>query len=644
MRVIGTAGHVDHGKSTLVRALTGIDPDRLKEEKARGMTIDLGFAWMELPRAGNPAEVESVGIVDVPGHIDFIKNMLAGVGGIDAALLVIAADEGVMPQTREHLAILNLLEVPAAIVALTKSDLAQDVEWLELLELDIGELLEGTHLADAPIVRVSATTGEGLDALRAQLSATLDALPARRDRARPRMPIDRIFTLSGFGVVVTGTLVDGALRVGDNVELLPAGTPARIRGLQSHKQQVPSAEPGSRVAINLSGIDAAQIRRGDVVARPGTLAPSTLIDVRFHLLADAPGPLRHNAPVEFFTGAGEHPAHVRLLGAEELRPGDEGFLQLRFERPVAAVAGDHFILRAQSPSMTLGGGVILHMAPGKRWRRMDPRTAARFEMLSRGAPDELLLEALEAAPLQSGRALLASLGPANEEAVDSLAELERSGAVVALPAGGEALLIARSTLDRLARALETMLAEYHALWPLRTGMARSEVRSRLAPTLGAGAAQAALTPRTLTLLLEHLQVAGLVQADESVVRLATFHPAPSEAQQAAIARTLEAFAVSPAAPPNQPDTLSMLGGDAELLDYLLATGNLVRVGGDVLFLREAFEAMVSRVAEEIAARGSLTLGDVRDLLGTSRKYVQALLEEMDSRRITRREGEARVLR
>ncbi|MEZ4731834.1 MAG: selenocysteine-specific translation elongation factor [Caldilineaceae bacterium] len=322
MRVIGTAGHVDHGKSTLVRALSGIDPDRLQEEKKRGMTIDLGFAWIELPmHSANASTVaESVGIIDVPGHIDFIKNMLAGVGGIDAAMLVIAADEGVMPQTREHLAILDLLAVPAGLVALTKVDLIDDPEWLELVQLDIAELLLQTHLAEAPIVPVSATTGKGLIDLRRTLAHTLGQLAPRRNRARPRLPIDRVFSLSGFGTVVTGTLSDGHFAVGDAVEILPSGQPARIRGLQSHKQQVESGQPGSRLAINLSGVDTNQVRRGDVVAKPGTLHTTLLIDVQFRLLAEAARPLVHNQAVDFFSGASGNsgngaPARCRNVGA-----------------------------------------------------------------------------------------------------------------------------------------------------------------------------------------------------------------------------------------------------------------------------------------------------------------------------------------
>lgn len=644
MRVIGTAGHVDHGKSTLVRALSGIDPDRLKEEKQRGMTIDLGFAWMELPAADVtvPESVGpgSVGIVDVPGHLDFIKNMLAGVGGIDAVLLVIAADEGVMPQTREHLAIIDLLAVPAGMVVLTKIDLVDDPAWLDLVELDVAELLEGTRLAGAPVARVSATTGEGLDALRADLATLLANLPARRDRARPRLPIDRAFTLSGFGTIVTGTLLDGALAVGDSVELLPAGLPARVRGLQTHKQAVSLGQPGSRLAINLGGIDADQVRRGDVVARPGTLRPTLLVDAQVRLLPDAHGPLKHNAAVDFFTGASEIPARARVLGAEVIEPGSTGWVQLRLQRPAVVVAGDHFILRTPSPSATLGGGVVVNPQPGRRWRRGDAAVLMRLAALARGAPDELLLDVLVRAPFATPGQLIERSGLDASEADHALAQLEAQGAVLRLQAGGEQVLLSLDRWGRLAAALVQMLERFHAQNPLRAGMPRGEVRSRLQAAAGGEA----LSPRLLNALLAHASEAGLVGGSDALVWRAGFAPRLSAAQTAAVARTLAAYAAAPAAPPNPGETLALLDGDTALFEMLMEQGQLVRLGGDVLFRPQDVEALQAQVRAWLEAEGSITLAQARDVLGTSRKYVQALLEEMDARRMTRREGDLRVLR
>jgi selenocysteine-specific elongation factor len=644
LRVIGSAGHVDHGKSTLVRALSGIDPDRLKEEKARGMTIDLGFAWIDVAMPGAPGATEhseSVGIVDVPGHIDFIKNMLAGVGGIDAAILVIAADEGVMPQTREHLAILDLLAAPAVLVVLSKIDRVEDADWLDLVELDVHDLLATTRFGGAPIVRVSAVTGEGLDNLRRELARVLQQLPPRRNRARPRLPIDRVFSLSGLGTIVTGTLSDGVFAVGDVVEILPSGIAARVRGLQTHKQQVETGEPGSRLAINLSGVGVEDVHRGDVVARPRTLQPSTLIDVRFRLLPDASKPLAHNQKVDFFSGAAEVPAYTRVLGAEQLEPGAEGFLQLRLDRPVVVLPGDRFILRQPSPSQTLGGGSVLNPLPRRRWRRFDEAALARLETLSRGAPEEIVLQALARQPLASERDLLRSVDLDSGEAQEVLAGLQAAGAIKVLTAdNGESLLLTLESWQALRTQLDELLGAYHRQYPLRRGMPRGEVRSRIQAWMP----QAQVSVRTFNAVVVAAQGDGFLAADDQVIGLDGYAPQLSARQETATSTLLAQFAAAPYAPPNMQDTMQALSGNAELFAYLLERGLLVRLADDVLLRRSDFEAMTAGIREHLRAHGTITLAEVRDLFGTSRKYAQAVLEEMDARRITRREGEGRVLR
>lgn len=354
--VIGTAGHVDHGKSTLVRALTGIDPDRLAEEKARAMTIDLGFAWLTLP-SGRP-----VSLVDVPGHERFIKNMLAGVGGIDAALLVVAADEGPMPQTLEHLAILNLLEVSTGVVALTKRDTV-DPDWMGYVAEEVREVLSGSSLRDAPIVPVSAISGEGLPELLSTLDGILTTMVDPGAPGAPRLPIDRVFTVSGFGAVVTGTLSGGSLRVGDDLQLYPEDRVLRVRGLQTHQESVSAAQPGSRVAVNLAGISAHEMTRGQVLAPPRLMTPSQRIDARLHLLASSPVALKQNAAVDLFTGATEVSARVTLLDRDLLEPGQTGWVQLRLAAPIAVLKRDRFIVRRASPSETLGGGEVIDPHP-----------------------------------------------------------------------------------------------------------------------------------------------------------------------------------------------------------------------------------------------------------------------------------------
>ncbi len=340
---------------------------------------------------------EQVGIVDVPGHRDFIENMLAGVGGIDATLFVVAADEGVMPQTREHLAILDILQVPAGVIVLTKADLIDDPEWFDLVESDVRQAVRGTVLQDAPLVRVSARTGKGISELKQTLAGVLANRPPRPDLGRPRLPVDRIFTIAGFGTVVTGTLLDGQLRVGDEVEILPQKLRGRIRGLQTHKRKEDTSVPGSRTAVNITGIEVERIGRGNVVAHPGKYQPSQRLDVHFRLLSDASVALRHSSAVKFFVGAAEVQARVRLLGTEELKPGEEGWLQLELEEPVLAVRGDRYILRRPSPGETLGGGVVVDAQPARRHKRFNPIEIARLESIRQGSPAEVLFQASLAA-------------------------------------------------------------------------------------------------------------------------------------------------------------------------------------------------------------------------------------------------------
>ena len=386
MFVLGTAGHIDHGKSLLVQALTGIDPDRLREEKERGMTIELGFAWLKLPSG------REVGIVDVPGHERFIKNMLAGVGGIDLALLIVAANEGVMPQTREHLSILDLIGVRRGIVAITKKDLV-DADILSLVRMEVEELIKDTALSQSPVMAVSAVTGEGLPELVASIDKMLSLTEPRPDLGRPRLPIDRIFTMSGAGTVVTGTLIDGSLTVGQEVEIVPSGLKSRLRGLQTHKSKIETAAPGSRVAANLVGINTGELQRGDVVTIPGWLTPARMMTVKLNLISYLKRPLRHGTEVSFHTLAAETMAKVRLLEADELNPGDSTWAQLVLERPVAAIKGDRYIIR--SPMETLGGGVIVE-AQAKRLRRFRPEIIENLKAREGGTSEDAILALLEA--------------------------------------------------------------------------------------------------------------------------------------------------------------------------------------------------------------------------------------------------------
>jgi selenocysteine-specific elongation factor len=627
VHVIGTAGHVDHGKSTLVQALTGINPDRLREEQEREMTIDLGFAWLMLPNG------ESVGIVDVPGHRDFIENMLAGVGGIDAALFVIAADEGVMPQTREHLAILDLLRIPGGVVALTKIDLIDDPDWLELVQADVSEALQGTVLDGAPIIPVSARTGQGLAELTAALQEVLARTPPRPDRGRPRLWIDRVFTIGGFGTVVTGTLVDGHLEVGQEVEILPRGLRARIRGLQTHKTRIQRAVPGSRVAINLTGISKQDLARGDLVTTPGWLRPTTLTDVRLDLLRDAPFPLKHNAFVKFFCGSAETVARVRLLGTETLAPGESGWVQLELDDPLPLVRGDRFIIRVPSPAVTVGGGEVVDPNPGRKHRRFRPEVLARLETLARGTPAEVLLQTLERRGPLTVRDLLEVSG-LGEAAPEALAELFSTGDAVVLDAVPEPaparLVVSRSWWSATTARMRDELAAYHARYPLRPGMSREELRSALR-----------LDPRAYNGLLARAAADGLIVDEAATVRLPEHQVRFTPQQQQAVDDLLARFRAAPYATPSVKEAAALVG--EEVLGVLLARGDLVQVSPEVLFLRETYEEMVERIRAHIQQQGSITLAQVRDLFQTSRKYAQALLEYLDGVGVTRRVGDERVL-
>jgi selenocysteine-specific elongation factor len=603
MYVIGTAGHVDHGKSALVQALTGIDPDRWAEEKERGLTIDLGFAWLRLPGG------KEVSIIDVPGHERFIKNMLAGVGGIDLALLVIAADEGVMPQTREHLAIIDLLGIERGVVALTKSDLV-DADGLALARADAAEALAGTTLAAAPVVACSAVTRDGLGDLVAAIEGELAKAERRADQGRPRLPIDRAFTMSGFGTVVTGTLTGGSLRAGDEVEVMPGGLRARVRGLQTHGQTVEAAPPGRRTAVNLAGVAVGDLHRGMVLGRRGTVHATSSVDVRLRAVPYLARPVRHNLTVTLHTGAAEVEGRLLLLDAAEVPPGGEAWAQVRLAAPAAAEKGDRFVIR--DPNDTLGGGVIVDVdAP--RHRRFDAATLSRLEALMRGSPDEVLLAAV------------ARGEPAPAEGLDAdiVQRLVERGEI----ARAGAFLYTRAGFARAEAAVREALAGYHRLSPLRPGMPREELRSRLR-----------FEAKAFDALVSRLAGDGLLAERGNVLALASHAPALTPEQERAAEAYVEALRGSPYAPPtDQPP-------EADVLAYLEAEGRVVRTGDGVVFAAEAYAEMVRRIEEHLRAQGTITLSQVRDMLGTSRKYAQALLEHLDAKQVTRRSGDARVLR
>ena len=621
MYVIGTAGHVDHGKSTLVKALTDIDPDRLPEEKEREMTVDLGFAWMTLPSG------REVSIVDVPGHERFIKNMLAGVGAIDLALLIVAADESVMQQTREHLAILDILRIKQGLVVITKTDLV-DGELVELVKAEVEDSVAGTAFAGCPMLGVSAYTGAGLAELKAEIDRILDQTGPRPDLGRPRLPVDRCFSISGFGTVVTGTLIDGLLAVGQEVELSPSGMRGRIRGLQSHKERVEQSDPGVRLAVNLSGIARAEVQRGEVVTVPGWLNSTRRLDARLRMVKGAPHPLRHNAGITFHLFTSETGARVRLLDAERLAPGDAGWIQLLLDDPVPMVKGDYFVLR--SAEDTLGGGQVVNPNPRRRHRRFHQETIEQLMLLDEGSGEDVIFSVADQWGPCDLRTLAQRSNLSTEEALEQAAALAAAGELVTLGqlgAENDAVVYSAQGWNILKGKVSAALQTYHHHHPLRRGAPTQEIRSRT------GLSQAVYLKALARLVAE-----GVLVEDNPYLR----HPDhqvelnPEQERQAAAYR--QALEESPYAPPTERHP------DAELLGVLVDRGEVVKVNESVVFAAAAYREMMERIVAHLEREGSITVADARTMFDTSRKYILPLLEYLDQQRVTRRVGDERVLR
>ncbi|MSQ13643.1 MAG: selenocysteine-specific translation elongation factor [Dehalococcoidia bacterium] len=625
MFVIGTAGHVDHGKSTLVKALTGIDPDRLQEEKDREMTIDLGFAWLTLPSG------REVSVVDVPGHERFIKNMLAGVHGLDLAMLVVAADESVMPQTREHLAILDLLRVQRGLVVLSKKDLV-DADWLELVRAEVEQTLSGTTLAGAPVVAVSSVTGDGIAELKTLLDKLLDDATPRRDVGRPRLPVDRAFVMTGFGPVVTGTLIDGAFSLGQEVELAPSGLRARIRGLQSHQKRLGRAEPGRRTAVNLSGVEHAEVQRGDVLTTPGWLHATDLLDVSLRVAPSSPLSVKHNMGVTFHTGTSETQARVRLLDAQELKPGSEGWAQVHLEHALPVVKGDFFVIRASD--QTLGGGTVADPAPS-RHRRFQEDALARLEAVGSGSPRALLLNALDGRGLVQFQALVKTADLSEAQAATELKAMATEDPPLVLSLSKDeramtitkgAYLIAQGDWARLKGSAQTEARAFHAQYPLRRGLPKEDLRSRLnVPSAVFGEVVARMTGQ------------GTLAEDGAAVRLPDHQPRLSPEQQRLADAYVQALEAAPFSPPTDRYP------DAEVLAFMADEGRVVRFTQEVVFGAQAYAQARDRVLARLRQNGKIAVSEVRDVLGTSRKYALALMEYLDQQHVTRRMGDERVL-
>ncbi len=630
MHVIGTAGHVDHGKSTLVKALSGIDPDRLKEEQKREMTIDLGFAWMTLP------DGQAVGIIDVPGHIAFIENMLAGVGSIEMVILVVAADEGVMPQTREHLAILDLLGIHAGVVALTKMDLVKDKEWLELVIEDVKRLLADTTLENAKIIPVSARSGVGLDELISQIQTILEQLTSRKDSGKPRLYIDRIFSLPGFGTVVTGTLLDGKLIIGDEVEILPEEIRGRIRGLQTHKEDEKVATLGSRTAVNIVGVEIHQIKRGDVLVYPGKYRSTRRLDVAFNLLSNARSGIKHNTQVKFFLASAEINARIRLLGQEEIQPGEKGYIQLELDTPTIAVKGDRYILRRPSPAETLGGGMVLDPLPAKRHRRFDAEVFKSLHLLEVGSPLETLLQtSLKCGPMPLEELFIKSnLTFADHQ--EMLKDMLSNHQLVMLedddPLNNLSLMVvSQDWLKDFQRKIMREFENYFSKYPLRMGMRKDQIKNL-----------SKFPEKIIEVLKDYLLKNKILQGTNKLVspfgRKIQFSMEQSRSVESLIAE----FVAHPYDPPSVDECIQLVG--KEVYQALLDMCELIQVSKEVVFRSQDYQKMKAETLSLLNSNGSITLAEVRDLYQTSRRFALAFLEHMDAIGLTIREGDVRRLK
>ncbi|MBT4125144.1 MAG: selenocysteine-specific translation elongation factor [Chloroflexi bacterium] len=616
MFVVGTAGHVDHGKSTLIQALTGIDPDRLREEKNRGMTIELGFAWLELPSGAQ------ISIVDVPGHERFIKNMLMGAGGVDVALLIVAADEGVMPQTREHMAILDLLGIETGIVVMTKKDLV-DQDWLDLITLDVQEALEGTSLEDAEVVAVSAENGEGLDELRSTLDKLISELPAHQSTGNPRLPVDRSFTISGFGAVVTGTLADGSLKTGQEVEILPSGLKARVRSLQVHEESVDQVGPGTRLAVNLSGIDHSDIERGDLVTSLNWLQTSTAFDAIFRVIPDAPRPVRHNHKVTLFAGTREVPATIRVLQGDEIVPGSSGWVQLRTQAKIPVVRGDSFVVR--DTENTLGGGQVLEPNAPRR-KRNDAETISVLETIASGSSEDVIFNALTGVEPATVAQLAGVTGTNNAEVEAAISTLESQGRITLL-GDDSSYIMSTGGWQNLTNSASSTLSSFHKAYPLRQGMPLQDFRGQLK-----------LKTAAFTAVTHSLKSEDVISTNEATVGVPSHQPVLSSAQESEAVGFLNLISTDRYSPSTEKPV------DIEILQFLTERGDVVRISGDIVYPTDAYEEMESKILATGADGQEISITSVREIFGTSRKYTLAVLEHMDSKGLTRRAGDARFVR
>jgi selenocysteine-specific elongation factor len=629
--ILGTAGHIDHGKTSLIKALTGIDTDRLKEEKLRGITIELGFAWLDLSTGYR------VGIVDVPGHEKFVKNMVAGATGVDVVALVIAADEGVMPQTKEHLDICSMLGVKHGLVVLTKTDMV-DEEWLELVTDDVQSFLKGTFLEDAPVVPVSSVTGQGLDDFTKALATICELVPERSSSGLFRLPVDRVFSMKGFGTVITGSLVSGKIRVGDTVQIYPTNIEAKVRGIQVHNETVDQAMAGMRTAINFQGLERTATKRGDVLGGVNTLKSSYMVDVVLQYLGFSKKPLKNRTRVRFHTGTSEIFGNVILLDREDLEMGETAVAQFRLESPISVVKDDRFVIRSYSPIRTIGGGQIINPVPTKH-KRFREAIVEGLKRLAESPTKEIITYHIKEAGLRGvSFSDLIIMTNTDEKTLEQHLQPLLSEKSIVYADRESRIFLHGSVFDGLLHKTLQALEAFHKEYPLKAGMTKEAVKSKLPK---------ALSLRAFNLLVQELIKSKALVQEKEVVRLSG-HKIALEADQKEIRRKIEqAYLKGGLQPPYFRELEASLGQNSghirDVIGHMLAKGALVKVKEDLYFHKDAIEQLKKKLVSFLQANKEVTTPQLKEITGVTRKYMIPLIEYFDATRITIRVGDARRL-
>jgi selenocysteine-specific elongation factor len=628
--ILGTAGHIDHGKTSLIKALTGIDTDRLKEEKERGITIELGFAHMELPSG------QSVGIVDVPGHERFVKNMVAGATGIDLVALIIAADEGVMPQTKEHMEICQLLKIKHGLVVITKIDMVE-LEWLELVREDVANFLSETFLADAPIVEVSSVTGEGLEELRVALDKLVQEIPQREIGSFFRLPADRVFTMKGFGTVITGTSISGEIHNGDEVTIYPEGISTRVRGIQVYNREVSQVRAGLRTAINLQGVEKAQIERGNIVAARDSLRPTYMVDVVLELLPSAPRKLKNRAKARFHTGTSEIISTVVLLDRDELKQGETCFAQIRLDQPTAVLPHDRYVIRSYSPVRAIGGGEILNALPQKK-KRFSEAVLSELKLLSTGSMDEIAEQFVHMGRFQGVEEKeLPILTNAKKKGLEATLKSLLAQKRISQYDKERSFFIHADFLEKARGEIITILSNHHRNFPLRVGLSKEELRSR---TVGSD------NQKLFNFIISQLIHEGLIAQEGEALRLMEHKVTLAQDQEKTRSQIEKIYFESELQPPYFKELKGKFPGNTgtDILQLMAKEGVLIKVKEDLYFHRKAVEDLRNKLIAFLKEKGEISTPQFKDMTGVSRKYTIPLIEYFDLSQITVRVGDNRVLR